>query len=301
MGTGTAGGARGKVSGFGAKQNAIMASIIGTNENISKNDLLNTFAIPGVFPKESLRITPTISEDGKRMFIDIKAMGSGVDYSRTLYFTKGKPGSADHDLFFLPKDVQGKGIAKELFKRSLALYDRMGIKKIDLSAVSVGGYAWAKYGFENTDYSKFTSRKAMSKEINELLGFKKFSKNNTMLEFSNIKISKKDIGKLNLDTIKIEKKIERLGKKINKIDSSRVWEIRKYQDEKIRLQNKAIERSRISKAVTEKDPFFFDKQGNFLLGKRYLIGKDWSGTIDISKGSEKRAYLDSILNSKERD
>jgi hypothetical protein len=56
-----------------------------------------------------------------------------------------------HDNFVISREDQGKGYAKQLFRNCLALYDKMGIQKIAMSAnVDMGSYAWAKYGFVPT-------------------------------------------------------------------------------------------------------------------------------------------------------
>jgi hypothetical protein len=53
------------------------------------------------------------------------------------------------DMMHVEKSQQGKGIVKDFFKKSLANWDRHGIKEVLLLAdIDVGGYAWAKYGFD---------------------------------------------------------------------------------------------------------------------------------------------------------
>ncbi|MGH9427506.1 MAG: hypothetical protein ACRD2L_14540 [Terriglobia bacterium] len=54
----------------------------------------------------------------------------------------------EHDLFTLRETAQSSGIGKRLLGNSMKLYQEMGVSEIvTLANISVGGYAWAKYGF----------------------------------------------------------------------------------------------------------------------------------------------------------
>ena len=68
---------------------------------------------------------------------------------RNLSFPANEPAVAYHRLFELNRQCQGRGISKDLLANSIKLYDKAGIQKVTLqAALSVGGYAWAKYGFK---------------------------------------------------------------------------------------------------------------------------------------------------------
>jgi hypothetical protein len=68
---------------------------------------------------------------------------------RTVSFPEDSPPEAYHRLFDLNRGAQGKGISKDLLANSIKLYDQAGIQRVGLmAALSVGGYAWAKYGFQ---------------------------------------------------------------------------------------------------------------------------------------------------------
>tara|TARA_R110000868_G_scaffold391271_1_gene661212 strand:- start:1013 stop:2470 length:1458 start_codon:yes stop_codon:yes gene_type:complete len=55
---------------------------------------------------------------------------------------------AHHSILQLDKSAQGSGAGKEILKKSIELYKKIGVQKVVLSAnIDVGGYAWAKYGF----------------------------------------------------------------------------------------------------------------------------------------------------------
>jgi GNAT superfamily N-acetyltransferase len=67
---------------------------------------------------------------------------------RTFSFPSDGPARAHHSLLDLEPEAQGMGVAKDLLANAIALYDRAGIQQVELTAaLSVGGYAWAKYGF----------------------------------------------------------------------------------------------------------------------------------------------------------
>jgi hypothetical protein len=54
----------------------------------------------------------------------------------------------EHSLFTLPKTLQGSGISKGVLKAFYTQYKKLQVKRIEVHAnITVGGYAWAKYGF----------------------------------------------------------------------------------------------------------------------------------------------------------
>jgi|GEM_PF-5469891 len=56
---------------------------------------------------------------------------------------------------------QGRGVAKEMMKRSLEFYDALGITAVRLKAgLSLGGVIWAKYGFRPIDRAQWEICKA---------------------------------------------------------------------------------------------------------------------------------------------
>lgn len=57
-------------------------------------------------------------------------------------------GTAFHNYLKLNSSLQGAGMAKELLSNQIDLYNKMGLKKVALTAnIDVGSYAWPKYGF----------------------------------------------------------------------------------------------------------------------------------------------------------
>ena len=60
--------------------------------------------------------------------------------------------SVYHAYFFLGKDYQSKGIARDLLESSVRFYDQIGIDNVTVTANGdVGKYAWAVYGFDFDD------------------------------------------------------------------------------------------------------------------------------------------------------
>ncbi len=62
--------------------------------------------------------------------------------------TKKEELTVKHELFELPPSIKGSGVAAEVTRRSLEVYDQMGADAITLHAdIEQGGYAWASYGY----------------------------------------------------------------------------------------------------------------------------------------------------------
>ncbi len=69
--------------------------------------------------------------------------------NRCITFSEDEAPEVSHDLLKLQPEFQDKNLAKELLSRSVEVYDQIGIEKVTLTAgLTVGGYAWAKYGFK---------------------------------------------------------------------------------------------------------------------------------------------------------
>lgn len=55
----------------------------------------------------------------------------------------------EHAYFSLSPEFQDAGLARTILSNSVKLYQKLGIDRVTLQAgLSVGGYAWAKYGFK---------------------------------------------------------------------------------------------------------------------------------------------------------
>ncbi len=70
------------------------------------------------------------------------------DMRRTITIGDDGKKIVKHDFLSLAKDQQGQGIGKSLLGEQMALYEQMGVSRVDMFAnIDVGGYAWPRYGF----------------------------------------------------------------------------------------------------------------------------------------------------------
>jgi len=99
------------------------------------------------------RVTYVFVHEGPASFIiHVNAFSSEgcslVVLKREFNFFRKENPFVEHSYFRLSEKLQGKGISKELFVSLYREYVEAGIKKIHLEAnLSVGGYAWGRYGF----------------------------------------------------------------------------------------------------------------------------------------------------------
>jgi hypothetical protein len=85
-----------------------------------------------------------ISIDG-RLEDDGKEIGT---YQREINLKDNKAYSA---YFNLKKSSQGGNVGKKLLAANVAMYQKLGLDKVEVTAnIDVGGYAWAKYGYVPT-------------------------------------------------------------------------------------------------------------------------------------------------------
>lgn len=256
--------------------------------------------MPGVLSKEDVSVRVRDYTDHAEIHIRSATYGeSKVQLSRTIKVYKdSSKNTVSHEMLYLKKQYQGNGVAKELFKNSLKLYDKIRVNSISVWAADIGTYTWGRYGF-NAQKSSETLKKFKT-DLNSILGFEKFGKSDNMKEISSLKISPKDITKLDFGTKKIEKQIEDVTQKIRGKGLGK--ELNQLNYEKRLLQKKREEMYSLRKMIHLKDEKYFDSKGNFQLGKAYLIDADrqWGGKIKLSQNSPDRVYLDTVLNSREQ-
>lgn len=77
-------------------------------------------------------------------------VGKGNSFTLSRQFIQHADGlEVHHSLLTLAKRVQGKGLTKKLFKELYSRYQRIGARYLTVDAnIDIGGYAWAKYGFQ---------------------------------------------------------------------------------------------------------------------------------------------------------
>ncbi len=102
--------------------------------------------IKGIFAKEGISLKCNVTEN--EGFLNISWAGNGVSLRR-IFFVDGEGRKVvDHELFSLPKALQGKGISKQVFKALYEQYKVAGVERMDVCAnIDIGGYTWARYGF----------------------------------------------------------------------------------------------------------------------------------------------------------
>lgn len=100
----------------------------------------------------------SVGDDGGVTYVQNggKAFGAEVvNVQRTYY---AKLGVVEHNYLKLKDEEQGSGAVKEMFRTSLPLYEKHGVKRIDLHAnLDMGAYAWGRYGFTAKDPDEFRS------------------------------------------------------------------------------------------------------------------------------------------------
>lgn len=78
--------------------------------------------------------------------------------------------SVYHDLFELNPEHQNKGHAKNVLAQSFELYERMGVRHVDVTAVEIGKYTWASIGFRAGRVQPDRLASLQAKFINYLRG-----------------------------------------------------------------------------------------------------------------------------------
>jgi hypothetical protein len=105
-----------------------------------------------------VELTKGIVFKGKPAVTMLLKRADGLKIQRTLVMTD-KGLIAEHDSFEVPEGIQGAGLAKKVMADSYDTYKEMGVKRVELHAnLSVGGYAWAKYGMKATNPRKAAER-----------------------------------------------------------------------------------------------------------------------------------------------
>lgn len=101
------------------------------------------------------QLVESFDDSSFQKFLSLSWTGESKGEHFTLTRCFGKSGNkitVKHDIFSLPKHLQGRGISKEINKILLKEYLKSNISQIDLYAnKDIGGYTWAKYGFVSTD------------------------------------------------------------------------------------------------------------------------------------------------------
>lgn len=242
----------------------------------------------------------------------IDQTGEQCDINRILTRSKNEQGEIEksvyHERFALPNSIQEGGIAGKVLKESLQEYDKMGVQRIDLHAnISVGGYAWASYGFEfDKNHHSETDVKEIAEQCKDRLDIVLA----TMDFFEETFDDEKDDWVKKAKIPALQEPLEKTLKSIANAktpqeiaaagidgpffcrDKNDEWHIFEKKDEAKIFSQKL-------KAENNEHP---DYKGALHAGKMVLLGSDWYGSIDLqqngpSKGKN-RKLLESALASK---
>lgn len=106
------------------------------------NNIQNIFAKHGI---TDIKLRIGIDPDGR---LDLSWDSREVQLHRTFFINSEGTKVVDHDLFTIPKQLQGKGVSKQVFNALYEQYKATGVERMDVFAnIDVGGYTWARYGF----------------------------------------------------------------------------------------------------------------------------------------------------------
>lgn len=93
-----------------------------------------------------------VSASGQSLCFDVHLLdGHGKqvgDLTRTFIRHPDERLQVHHDYFAINAQVQGGGAAKEMMRRALPFYERIGVDYVDVSAHWIGRYTWATAGFK---------------------------------------------------------------------------------------------------------------------------------------------------------
>ena len=93
-------------------------------------------------------IKPYLEEDNT---ITIQINSSGFELLRIFTIEKDGSITATHAIFAVDEEYQGSGLSRQVLGAFYEEYKKMSVKRIGCYAnMDVGGYCWARYGFQTT-------------------------------------------------------------------------------------------------------------------------------------------------------
>lgn len=101
------------------------------------------------FPEDRTAVIQHVRNDESRTHISMEVVSpDGYTAARMTRSFNWDDKTVYHDYFTLAASDQGSGIGARCIARSVAMYQKMGLKSVGVhAALSTGGYAWAKMGF----------------------------------------------------------------------------------------------------------------------------------------------------------
>lgn len=205
-----------------------------------------------------------------------------------------------NDVFVLGDNVPtGTGNGKRMLRTTLQIADRIGAKKVEVTAgLSSGGYVWAKYGAVLSEFNRHTTYKLILTRLTERTFFtSKIKSSSEALERDRQTLAKA-IEKGDVDEIEhYQQVVARIEKRL-----STVMEQQRLLEENPEVVKAIIEliRAELAKVANIEDE---SERGKLLsptllayiastpIGK-ILLGIAWSGYFDMEKGSVGRNQLE---------
>jgi GNAT superfamily N-acetyltransferase len=124
----------------------------------------------GTMTLQSMVLKPTKTEGGSS-WLGVKGHLQDKDgkplgeYTRTFQFEKKE---AETNRLYLNDGETGKGIGKKMLAANVAMFQKLGIEKVRTSTDSVGGYAWAKYGYVPNNLLEFSQGSGIYDRIDDI-------------------------------------------------------------------------------------------------------------------------------------
>lgn len=183
-------------SGTGINYDSLMLS--DNWEDHGSNPAVKHFTANGVSPRQLIEaISPhgvmgdnaTASIVVKNKTLIVRAKSDKVDVHR-IFYMDGQDLVARHETFKIDASLQGNGVGTQTLSRSMDLYEKAGVARVDLDAgLSAGGYVWAKFGFLPSDEDALARLKSEARanlKIRDPSAFKEMTRDGGPLDLYSI-------------------------------------------------------------------------------------------------------------------
>ena len=190
-----------------------------------------------------------------------------------------------HDVFELPPNLMKNGIAAKMNEAALTVYDRLDVDAVELIAnITIGGYAWATYGF-GWDHQKMTL-----KQIEEIIESNKYA---VIGVYENAGVPQEEIANIIARFTKAETEPEGITPQfLARIGEQELKLCRGKSDQWYTEQNFA---KAIQNGTDEVNP---DYQGPMHAGKIGMLLAKWDGLIELKPTGSQRGVNRKLFEKK---
>lgn len=92
--------------------------------------------------------------------------GANVDSFQRTFLNSDSKLVVSHDYLKVSKDDRGKGAATEYFRSAIPLYEKLGVREVQVyAALDNGAYTWGKFGFKVSDSTERVHLDGASRSI----------------------------------------------------------------------------------------------------------------------------------------